>query len=134
MTAAGIRALLILAIVGCPAFCGRAPVGRAQGTATTGCCHCCKPNSDRTGSQSAPLGPREQPSSPECQCVCGGAISVKAIQLDLTPHAVPFLPLVVLGVELRAADGARFSCEPFPDVGWVPSGREVCCLHMSFLC
>lgn len=133
--------LLAITLVACPLFCS---AGLCGGTAHNDsvsrevqrCCPCCPVHdspADRSNQDRSNSG--EQPSSDGCQCICGGAVSGEGATMAaarLLSDAMG-VPAVVDFTLVFALDFRRLSAR-FPDVGWHPSGRELCSLHMTFLC
>jgi len=139
MISRGLNAFFILVLLACPTLCtAGAPCCSAE-RAVQHCCEHCTANAPPA--QTTPHS-RDSQHHPEksripdgCQCICGGALQGKVVQLDLAPHASPWQAIAAASANhARPAECGALRETLFPDVGWYPSGRELCCLHMSFLC
>jgi hypothetical protein len=139
----GANLLLALVILGCPLICrAGAPCCPQPRQATHGC-PCCHATAG-ADLRPAPLSgdshrsDRGKPGGGPmhgCQCVCGGAVPAKLVLIAPVPVA-PLFPLVPADAAntcgALASTGAPHDAER--DAGSWRSGRELCCLHMSFLC
>lgn len=129
----GLPLLFAVMMLACPLVCSAGALCSPSVRDTKQCCSCCC-------HQNGPAAPdrQERPSREKgdgCQCICGGAVQCEGALTILARHAAQFVGIVdfdfnvVVPVAERTAMSAYF-----PDVGWFPSGRDLCCLHMSFLC
>lgn len=131
--------LLVAAMLACPYRCRQVGSACSEEVAAPACCeHCaCRQQRSDTQSPQAPHLPHDGPCD-DCQCICGGAIVKDSTEYEVLLH---FAFMVDLHPNLSEALSAGLldpighpPPDRLPDDHAAPSGRDLCCLHMTFLC
>lgn len=129
---------LIGMTAGCPLMCQAAPAlasGGQDAAATQSCCPACQ---QQVTHGALPDGPRpsgDRSPSGQCQCLCGGAVTVTADELPRAEVERFVSALYTLpGMAVAAITPEPGRSYPPPGAARPPSGREIRCLFCTFLC
>ncbi len=132
------KILLIGMLLCCPLLCSALEQRSTSSESTASRCHCsAHKNADIPARQPQHNSQRDLPQGSipvRCQCICDGALKADVSEIRLAPQTSVCEMVLVDCTVSSAMNSSRLPSEAFPDVGWVPSGRELCCLHSMLRC